>query len=624
MNIAITGEGIISAIGTNKEEVLQSLLAHKSGIKEMQFLQSVHHELPVGEVALSNEQMKKRLGIPEKQLMSRTELMGILAIRQALEDAGIDFSSVAASNKKIVLVSGTTVGGMDLTEQSFNPLYEQFQSQKETKVEELAFLNHHDGGNCTQKIADYFRNESATGQGGFDELTTISTACSSAANAIMLGAKLLEAGEADIVVAGGSEALSRFHLNGFNSLMILDKKRCRPFDATRAGLNLGEGAAFVVLESESAARHQGETPHAYLTGYGNACDAYHQTASSENGEGAFLAMKEALNMAHIEPEDIQYVNAHGTGTPNNDQSESESLKRLFGKKMPWISSTKSFTGHTTSASGSIEAIICLLAMQHHFIPANLGWKKQMENGIIPCTGIENVRLENVLCNSFGFGGNDSSLIFSTHPTEEEATQTEGEAIQTEGKPQRSEGEPQQTASNIRILSTVEINSEEDLSDIRKYVKPMEARRMGKIMKSSLLSSLEALEKAGIATPDAIITGTTYGCLENSEKLLVQLKEEGEEMLKPTYFMQSTHNTIGSNIAIKTHCHGYNITYTQGEDSLDWAIRDAKMLLASGKAKTVLVGCHDESTPLLNQLRAQSGEKALPSIHSIAMVLSCGE
>lgn len=610
MNIAITGEGIISAIGTNKEEVLQSLLAHKSGIKEMQFLQSVHHELPVGEVALSNEQMKKRLGIPEKQLMSRTELMGILAIRQALEDAGIDLSSVSASNKKIVLVSGTTVGGMDLTEQSFNPLYEQFQSQKETKVEELAFLNHHDGGNCTQKIADYFRNESATGQGGFDELTTISTACSSAANAIMLGAKLLETGEADIVVAGGSEALSRFHLNGFNSLMILDKKRCRPFDATRAGLNLGEGAAFVVLESESAARHQGETPHAYLTGYGNACDAYHQTASSENGEGAFLAMKEALNMAHIEPEDIQYVNAHGTGTPNNDQSESESLKRLFGRKMPWISSTKSFTGHTTSASGSIEAVICLLAMQHHFIPANLGWEKQMENGIIPCTGIENVRLENVLCNSFGFGGNDSSLVFSTHPTEEEATQTKGE--------------PQQTASNIRILSTVEINSEEDLSDIRKYVKPMEARRMGKIMKSSLLSSLEALEKAGIATPDAIITGTTYGCLENSEKLLVQLKEEGEEMLKPTYFMQSTHNTIGSNIAIKTHCHGYNITYTQGEDSLDWAIRDAKMLLASGKAKTVLVGCHDESTPLLNQLRTQSGENALPSIHSIAMVLTCGE
>lgn len=610
MNIAITGEGIISAIGTNKEEVLQSLLAHKSGIKEMQFLQSVHHELPVGEVALSNEQMKKRLGIPEKQLMSRTELMGILAIRQALEDAGIDLSSVSASNKKIVLVSGTTVGGMDLTEQSFNPLYEQFQSQKETKVEELAFLNHHDGGNCTQKIADYFRNESATGQSGFDELTTISTACSSAANAIMLGAKLLETGEADIVVAGGSEALSRFHLNGFNSLMILDKKRCRPFDETRAGLNLGEGAAFVVLESESAARQQGRAPHAYLTGYGNACDAYHQTASSENGEGAFLAMKEALNMAHIEPKDIQYVNAHGTGTPNNDQSESESLKRLFDRKMPWISSTKSFTGHTTSASGSIEAVICLLAMQHHFIPANLGWEKQMENGIIPCSGIENVRLENVLCNSFGFGGNDSSLVFSTHPTE--------------GEPQQSEREPQQTASNIRVLSTVEINSEEDLSDIRKYVKPMEARRMGKIMKSSLLSSLEALEKAGIATPDAIITGTTYGCLENSEKLLVQLKEEGEEMLKPTYFMQSTHNTIGSNIAIKTHCHGYNITYTQGEDSLAWAIRDAKMLLASGKAKTVLVGCHDESTPLLNQLRTQSGEKALPSTHSIAMVLSCGE
>lgn len=139
---------------------------------------------------------------------------------------------------------------------------------------------------------------------------------------------------------------------------------------------------------------------------------------------------------------------------------------------------------------------------------------------------------------------------------------------------------------------------------------MEARRMGKIMKSSLLSSLEALEKAGIATPDAIITGTTYGCLENSEKLLVQLKEEGEEMLKPTYFMQSTHNTIGSNIAIKTHCHGYNITYTQGEDSLDWAIRDAKMLLASGKAKTVLVGCHDEKHPAIKPVKNTEWRKGL--------------
>lgn len=592
MNIAITGEGIVSAIGLNKQEVLQSLQEGRTGIGEMKYLQSVHHELPVGEVDLSNEQMKEMLGIHPRQMMSRTSLMGMLAIDQALKEAHVDVANLKSRKLdgkplRIVLVSGTTVGGMDITELCFDQL------ENQTNVE---FLQHHDCGKCTQLMADHF--------GIFDEVTTLSTACSSAANAIRLGARLLKAGEADLVVAGGTEALSRFHLNGFNSLMILDHEQCRPFDATRAGLNLGEGAAFVVLESEESAQQREATPHAYLTGYGNACDAFHQTASSENGEGAYLAMTEALAMAHLSAKDIQYVNAHGTGTPNNDQSESVSLKRVFGDKMPLISSTKSFTGHTTSASGSIEMVICLLAIQHHFVPANLGWKNPMENGIIPSMGVKKVDLDNVLCNSFGFGGNDSSLLISLHPKES------ANEIMKDAK--------------IKVLSKVEITSEEQLTDIRKYVKPLEARRMGKIMKCSLLSSLEALQQAGIEVPDSIITGTAYGCLENSERLMEQIKEEGEGMLKPTFFMQSTHNTIGSNIAIKTHCHGYNVTYTQESHSLEWAIRDAELLLRSGKVKNVLVGCHDESTPLFNTLLEKSGEKPLPLVHSVAMVLSCGE
>ena len=592
MNIAITGEGIISAIGLNKQEVLQSLQEGRTGIGEMKYLQSVHHELPVGEVDLSNEQMKEMLGIHPRQMMSRTSLMGMLAIDQALKEAHVDVVNLKTRKPdgkplRIVLVSGTTVGGMDITELCFDQL------ENQTNLE---FLQHHDCGKCTQLMADHF--------GIFDEVTTLSTACSSAANAIMLGARLLKAGEADLVVAGGTEALSRFHLNGFNSLMILDHEPCRPFDTTRAGLNLGEGAAFLVLESEEIAQLRKVTPHAYLTGYGNACDAFHQTASSENGEGAYLAMTEALAMAHLSAKDIQYVNAHGTGTPNNDLSESVSLKRVFGDKMPMVSSTKSFTGHTTSASGSIETVICLLAMQHHFVPANLGWKNPMENGILPTMGTQNADLENVLCNSFGFGGNDSSLLISLHPKESTSD------IMRDAK--------------IEVLSKVEITSEEQLKDIRKYVNPLEARRMGKIMNCSLLSSLEALQQAGIEVPDSIITGTAYGCLENSERLMEQIKEEGEGMLKPTFFMQSTHNTIGSNIAIKTHCHGYNVTYTQESHSLEWAIRDAELLLRSGKVKNVLVGCHDESTSLFNTLLEKGGEKPLPSVHSVAMVLSCGE
>lgn len=616
MNIAITGEGIVSAIGNSKQEVLQSLVEEKTGIGEMKYLQSSHHELPVGEVKLSNEQMKEMLGIPTDQLMSRTALLGMLAIQEALQNAGMGELAqkasapasvpVLASGKplRIVLVSGTTVGGMDITEQCFADI--------ETRGD-IEFLKHHDCGNSTKLMADHF--------GIFADLSTISTACSSAANAIMLGARLLKAGEADLVVAGGTEALSKFHLNGFHSLMILDEQQCRPFDATRAGLNLGEGAAYVVLESEEMAQQLGHQPHAYLSGYGNACDAFHQTASSDDGEGAYLAMKEALEMAHLKPADIQYVNAHGTGTPNNDQSESVSLKRIFGEEMPWVSSTKSFTGHTTSASGSIETVICILAMQHHFVPANLGWKHPMEAGIKPSLGIRDVGLEHVLCNSFGFGGNDSSLVISAHRPADSVSRNDAMLADDNGARGISDDIRVVSDDDIQVVAKVVIDSEDALADIRKYVKPLEARRMGKIMKSSLLSSLEALSQAGISCPDAIITGTAYGCLDYSERLLRQMQEEGEVMLKPTYFMQSTHNTIGSNIAIKTHCHGYNVTYTQEARSMEWALRDARLLIKSGKVNNVLVGCHDESTPLFNDLLLRSGQSQMPAIHSVAMVLA---
>ena len=585
-NIVITGEGIVCAIGLNKQQVLQSLLHKQTGIGTMKHLRSTHHELPVGEVPMSNDDMRSELGITD-QYVNRTTLMGILAVRQALADAGITEQRSNGATERIVLVSGTTVAGMEVTERFFDSL--------KASDEHLACLRNHSCGRSTQTIADYF--------GLFAEYTTISTACSSAANALILGANLLKAGQCDMVVAGGCEALSAFHLNGFNSLMILDHQPCRPFDAHRAGLNLGEGAAFVVLEREDTAARRGAQIHAYLRGYGNACDAFHQTASSENGEGAYRAMTEALQMAGLEPADIQYVNAHGTGTPNNDLSESNALRRVFGDTMPKVSSTKSFTGHTTSASGCIETVICLLAMHHHFVPANLGFTTKMTDGIVPTMGEEHADLRNVVCNSFGFGGNDTSLVLSR-----------------EG---RNNGITELRNYGITELARVEITSEDELAEIRDYVKPLEARRMGKIMKSSLLSSLKALKKAGVERPDAIITGTALGCLENSELLLRQMIEEGEVMLKPTYFMQSTHNTISSNIAIRLGCHGYNMTYTQDDASLKWALRDAELLLRSGKCKTVLVGCHDETTPLYRDLLKRMGEKERPAIKSIAIVLTCG-
>ena len=587
MSISISGYGIICAIGNDAKAVLKSLKEGKTGIGPMRYLQSSHKELPVGEVKLSDEEMKRMLGQDEKAVISRTVLMGAIAIRQALEHANLDLKG-----KRVAIINGTTVGGMDITERYFKQM-------KENDAL-LPLIEKHDCGSSTHEMADLAGLPNA-------EVCTVSTACSSAVNAIILGSEMLRNNEADIVIAGGTEALSLFHLNGFNALMILDKAQCRPFDKTRAGLNLGEGAAFVVLQKEDSLTNE-QTPIAFIRGYANRCDAFHQTASSENGEGAYLAMSEALQMAGLKQQDIQYINAHGTGTPNNDASESAAIRRVFGENIPPVSSTKGFTGHTTSASGSIETVICVLALLNNFVPLNYGWKEQDEGCITPFdnsklinSNFKTPSLTNILCNSFGFGGNDSALIISKSPL---PASTLGECLRLKT-----------CISGESIIDNIE-----QLGELREFVSAGEARRMSKLMKAATISSLKALKEAGVETPDAIITATAFGMLETSEKFLLDMLENGEETLSPTLFMQSTHNTLSSAIAIRTKCHGYNMTYSQGKDSLDWALRDARRLIETGKAKTVLVGYHDEATPLFQEFCRRMGKPLPQEVYSHSMVL----
>jgi len=386
--VVITGMGVVSALGIGAEANCAALLRGESGVRTVRYLPTEHREFPVGEVPMSGEELRQRLELPAG-VYSRTHLLGVLALKEALEQSKL------LQQSGLALISGTTVGGMDVTEQYF-------------PEPQLTGRDIHDCGASTNEIADYFDC--------FDYTMTSSTACSSAMNALIMGKLLIESGEHDVVVAGGAEALSLFHLNGFKSLMILDTQRCRPFDKTRAGLNLGEGAAYLVLECESSALKRGAEILGVLSGVGNGCDAFHQTASSENGEGAYLAMTQALAEAGLAPSDINYVNAHGTGTPNNDASESAALRRVFSGNVPPVSSTKSYTGHTTSASGSIEAAFCLMAMRNGFLPTQTEFQNIDEQCITPVSGSECPRgnLRHVMCNAFGFGGNDSSIILSRY------------------------------------------------------------------------------------------------------------------------------------------------------------------------------------------------------------------
>jgi 3-oxoacyl-(acyl-carrier-protein) synthase len=264
------------------------------------------------------------------------------------------------------------------------------------------YLSSYDYASVTMAIQKRF--------GMLGEVSTINTACSSSANAILYGARLVRNGYAKRAIVGGAESLAKFTLNGFNALNILSSKPCAPFDRDRNGLNLGEGAAFLVLEKEEDCI--GKKNYASLAGYGNKNDAYHPSSNSADGDGPYLSMKEALESSGLHTNDISYINAHGTGTENNDETESRAMMRLFNK-LPPFASTKSYTGHTLGAAGAIEAVYSILNLVHQEIYPSLSFKNPIvETGLIPVHQYSKSEMKHVMSNSFGFGGNCSTLIFS--------------------------------------------------------------------------------------------------------------------------------------------------------------------------------------------------------------------
>ncbi len=391
--VYVVGLGVVSAIGNSVEENLASLEASRSGIGPITLFVS-ELSLPVGEVKLSNDDLTRALSYKSRKT-SRTALLGILAAREALRN-----SSLTIKNWRTGLISATTVGGMDRTENFFVDF---LRDQQRGRLRDVV---DHECGRSTERIADDL--------GVKDFISTINTACSSSVNAAIYGARLIQHGHLDVVIAGGTDALTKFTLNGFNSLMILDKEPCRPFDATRAGLNLGEGAGFLVLVSEKVLLAEKAKPMGFIAGFGNTNDAFHQTASSPEGRGSLSAMQNALSMSGLKNEDIDYINLHGTGTQNNDSSEGAAVQRLFGEKVPRLSSTKAFTGHTLGASGGIEAVYSMLAIQQGCVYPNLRFASPMpEVNLTPQRIFQKgLPIRHVLSNSFGFGGNCSSIILS--------------------------------------------------------------------------------------------------------------------------------------------------------------------------------------------------------------------
>lgn len=396
--IVVSGMGICTALGNGLQANFDMLAMQKPALGSLNFLTTNHaNEFPFGEIKKSTEELLHALNLPQHKGYTRTSLLAIMALQQAVQQAGLSFAG-----KRVGIVNATTVGGMCEVEKYYFDMLDHAGDYSE-------FSDTIDCADCTHRLADFFQIK--------DFVTTISTACSSSANAIMLGTRMVQQGHLDAVICGGTDALTRFTINGFNALKNIDKSPCKPFDAGRNGLNLGEGAAYLIIEKATDCEKRSHTPMAEIKGYCNFNESFHATAPNPEGEGAYQVMKRAIQKAGLRPDEIHYINAHGTATLTNDESESNAMKRLF-EKVPPFSSTKCYTGHTLAAAGAVEAIFSILALQKQCVYANLNFQHVMpDEGLIPQLSFESRAMEHVMSNSFAFGGNNASLIFSKyHPS----------------------------------------------------------------------------------------------------------------------------------------------------------------------------------------------------------------
>jgi 3-oxoacyl-[acyl-carrier-protein] synthase II len=398
--VVVTGAGIITALGRGWEANAAGFRAGRRHVHPVTLFDVSRHRVKVAAQAALPESIPTRQLRPRAaRRLDRAAQLLLVAVDEAWEQAHLE------GTKELPVVFGTTSGGMSLGETYYRQAIERPHAASRQASRVLHYLAQ------TQAMVV----EEAFGFQG--PITIIANACASGANAIGHGADLIRSGQADVVLTGGFDALSELVFTGFDSLQALSPTECRPFDAGRDGLALGEGAAVLILESEERALQRHAPILGSVAGYGATTDCHHLTQPQPGGDAAFESMQLACAEAGLTPREINYVNAHGTGTPLNDSAEAAAINRWAGGAavdIP-VSSTKACIGHLLGAAGAVEAAVCLMALQGQWLPPmSINTPDPVCRFPLVRQPV-NARLENVLSNSFGFGGANATLIFSGAP-----------------------------------------------------------------------------------------------------------------------------------------------------------------------------------------------------------------
>jgi len=397
--VAVTGLGIITAIGESIPSFRKALFNGTCGIRSLSLFDTTGFPCQVG-AQVRHAGLESDVGTKDTKRFSRCDRLGLLAAHEALVGSRLDLKQI--SGDRIGVILGAGAGGMLSWERYRRALWSKHAAARPSLLLPVS------QGTLTDLIASRYQLT------GFR--ATVSTACSSSATAIGYGYDLITSGRQDVVVTGGSESLSELTFAGFNSLRVMDPEYCRPFDKSRRGLSLGEGAAILILEDYKQAEDRGAAIYSELLGYATNSDAFHMTSPDPEGMGMSKVMKSALKSAGLNPDKVDYINAHGTGTRVNDQTETKSIKRVFGEKGARelaISSTKAMVGHCLGSAGAIESVAIVLALCEQIVPPTIHLENldpDCDLDYVPNSSRERT-IRFALNNSFAFGGNNTSVVF---------------------------------------------------------------------------------------------------------------------------------------------------------------------------------------------------------------------
>ena len=394
IRIAVTGVGIICSIGRNKDEAWRSICESRAGIGRLSRFPGETFPTDVAAEVAADIAPLLPMAKKDTRRLSRSDRLAIIAAAEALAQA--DDAATRLPRERAIVSTGTSTGGLLEGEEYYFTRLVRGRAHASRVLQQP-----------TSGPSDAVAGALKLGGG----VLSNATACASGGAAIGMAADLLRARQADAAIAGGSDALCRLTYSGFNVLQAVDDRPCSPFHAQRKGITLGEGAAYLVLERWDDAAARGARILAELRGYGATCDAYHPTAPHDEGRGAEAAMRAAVN-----GDGVDYVNAHGTGTLLNDSAETKAITAALGAHIP-VSSTKSYFGHTLGASGALEAVITVLALQHQLAPPTLRLDRAADDctlDYIPHTP-RRMAMRAAVSNTFGFGGSNVSLLFRHVP-----------------------------------------------------------------------------------------------------------------------------------------------------------------------------------------------------------------